>query len=158
MRGVVLIGTLLLLCANAAAAPQIKVLDVSVNVVVDASSAQLEIIAPRTDFLVVYLSSQQTFQPLDIPFTVRSRDGFNHNYELTLAQLSGQCAVSGGMVSPLPLLAHLDGSVFDASNFGYGLADPERAHVLTLTFPNISQAAASQSCDGVAAVVAAVTI
>lgn len=158
MRGVVLIGTLLLLCANAAAAPQIKVLDVSVNVVVDGPSAQLEIVAPRTDFLVVYLSSQQTFQPLDIPFTVRRLDGAYHNYELTLAQLGGQCAVSGGGGSPLTLSAHLDGREFDASNSGHGTAAPEQAHVLTLTFPSISQATVSQVCDGVAAVVASVVI
>ncbi|WP_270827509.1 hypothetical protein [Aeromonas sp. Y318-1] len=158
MRGVVLIGALFLLCTNAVAVPQERILDVSVNIVANQASAQLEIISPRTDFLVVYVSSLRTFQPLDIPFTVSTVDGDPHNYDLTLAQLSGQCALSGGVVTPLTPSARLDGQPFSALSPGSGSAAPEQAHVLTLTFPNISQAAASQACDGVVAVVAAVTL
>lgn len=158
MRGAFFIGALFLLCAKTIAAPLERVLDVSVNVVVNSASAQLEVVAPRTDFLVVYLSSLGTFQPLDIPFTVRHLDGAHHNYELTLAQLGGQCSVSGGAVSRLTPSARLDGQLFDALSPGHGVANPEQAHVLTLTFPDIPQAAVSQMCDGVAAVVAAVIV
>ncbi|MFQ2048379.1 hypothetical protein ACK34J_05450 [Aeromonas veronii] len=158
MRGVFFVGALCLLCTKTIAAPLERVLDVSVNVVVNSASAQLEIIAPRTDFLVVYLSSLGTFQPLDIPFTVRQLDGTDHNYELSLAQLRAQCSASGGVVSQLMPTARLDGQPFDALFPGRGVANPEQAHVLTLTFPGISQAAVSQACDGVAAVIAAVSV
>lgn len=156
MRRVVFIGTLILWCATVVAAPLERVLTVSVNVVANQSSAQLEIVAPRTDFLVVYLSSLGTFQPLDIPFSVHQIDGASHAYELTLAQLNGQCAAPGMPVSALTLTAALDGKSFNTSSVVRGMADPEQAHVLTLTFPNIPQALTSQACDGVVGVVAAV--
>ncbi|MGL5407776.1 MAG: hypothetical protein ACRDAP_03470 [Shewanella sp.] len=156
MREIFIICTMVLLCANVTAAPLERALNISVNVVVNQSSSQLEIVAPQSDFLVTYLSSLSSFQPLGIPFSVRQIDGASHSYELTLIQLTGMCSLPGGATSALTPSVLLDSNPFDATSPGIGYANPEQAHVLTLIFPAISQANTSQVCNGAVGVVAAV--
>lgn len=158
MRRAVCMWALLWMSTHAFAAPLERVLGVSVNVVVNAASAQLEIVAPVRTYMAVYSSTLRAFHPLDIPFSVRRLDGAYHHYELTLAELNGQCAQSGSAATPLGVSAQLDEKPFDALSPGFGVADPEQAHLLRLTFPSVPQLSVAQTCEGVAAVIAAVKV
>lgn len=144
--------------AHAFAAPLERVLGVSVNVVVNTASAQLEIVAPVRTFSAVYSPALRAFHPLDIPFSVRRLDGAYHHYELTLADLRGQCAEPQSAVTSLRVSAQLDEKPFDALSPGLGVANPEQSHLLRLTFPSVPQLTVAQTCEGVAAVIAAVKV
>ncbi|HDO1331763.1 TPA: hypothetical protein P2Q98_004563 [Aeromonas veronii] len=157
MQGRVFAGiAFMLTCLSAWSAPVERTLRVSVDIVVGQASSTLEIIAPRTDFLVVYLANLRRFQSLDIPFSVRRVDGNAHGYSLSLAQLTGQCELNGAVNSMVPTLM-LDGQSFTSAVSVSGLANPDQAHVLNLVFPNIAQADVSQSCDGAVGIIAAAT-
>ncbi|MFB2928729.1 hypothetical protein [Aeromonas hydrophila] len=132
-----------------AAAPQSRTLPVSVAIVVNQSSATLEIEASQHAFTVFYHPASQRFLPLDIPFNVRSRSGRQVSYVLSLALLAGQCDGRTPLV-PTAMLDHQAASLGQARRF----EGVKRAHVLTLSFPARSQASLAQYCDGYAGVTA----
>lgn len=152
------------ICISVWSIPIERVLNISVDIVTHQTSSTLEIISPKTDFLVVYLASQHRFQTLDIPFSVRqveikSRqvDSNSYGYSLSLAQLTGQCVLASGTVNTLMPILTLDGQVFTSVSPVSGLADPEQAHVLNLVFPNVAQTDEMQSCDGAVGIIVAAT-
>jgi hypothetical protein len=152
-------GLFIGLSGVASATPLARVLDVSVDIVVDRASAELEIVAPKTDFLAVYRAENQRFNVLDIPFRVRSVDSFTQNYTLSLAQLFGACRALNEPVTALSLTTLLDDVPFEpATPSSLYTAAPEREHLLAVTFPQIAQTPASQSCEGSVGVIAAVVI
>lgn len=146
-----------LICISVWSAPIERMLNISVDIVAHQTSSKLEIIAPKNDFLVVYLTSQHRFQSLDIPFSVRQVDGNSHGYSLSLVPLTGQCVLASGMVNTLMPTLTLDGQSFTSNLSVSGLADPEHEHVLNLVFPNVAQTDEMQSCDGAVGVIAAAT-
>lgn len=152
-----LVGGAISLSGALSATPLEQVLDVSVNIVVNQTSSELEIVAPETDFLVIYLPKIRRFQNLDIPFSVRSVDGSPHRYTLSLVQLTGQCTPAGEAGKTLSLTATLDGQSFTSTHSPTGIASPEQKHMLNLNFPEVSQTVVTQDCEGAVGLVAAET-
>jgi hypothetical protein len=150
---VLMLCLMLMVLPTVCAAPLERVLPVSVNIVTNQTSPDLEIVADKDAFLVVYNTVSQQFLPLNIPFKVHSVGGLSVAYNLSLSQLGGQCD-TGLHLAPS---AALDGT-------DVGLAQPRRftgtdnAHVLTLTFPSMPQADLAQQCEGYAGVVAELTV
>lgn len=131
------------------AAPLSRVLDVSVDIVVDRASAELEIISPKVDFLAVYDQKQQRFKMLGIPFQVRSVDGSSQNYTVSIAQLLGSCRKENDSSTALILTTFLDGQLLEFMNpSSIYTASPQREHSLIIDFPQIAPASISQACEG----------
>lgn len=150
---------LAMLSGVASATPLARILDVSVDIVVDQASTELEIIAPETDFSVLYQAVHQRFDTLNIPFQVRSVDGSPHNYTLSLAQLSGVCRIKESAANILSLSTKLDGVAFELGTPSAVYAtESQQKHSLELVFPRVVQISDSQSCDGSIGLIAAVNI
>lgn len=143
---------------NVISAPMERVLNVSVNMVVNQQSPQINIVANKTDFLVVYSSSLKRFQSLAIPFSIRQIDGSSHNYLLTIPQVTGQCTPQGAATQIISLSATLDNQIITPTSSFAGTAAPEQAHILNISFPDINQTETSQLCEGTASVIAAVLV
>ncbi|WP_429219257.1 hypothetical protein [Aeromonas veronii] len=144
---------MLMMSSTARAALLERVLPVSVNIVTHQASSDLEIVADKSAFLVVYSSASQHFLPLDIPFKVRSLSGLSMAYNLSMSQLGGLC----DGVTPLVPSPTLDGAPI-VLNQQYRFTGTENAHVLTLSFPFLAQASLAQQCEGYARVVAELTV
>lgn len=135
------------------AAPLERVLPVSVSIVANQTSPDLEILADKSAFLVVYDTVLQQFPPLNIPFKVRSVSGLSVAYNLSLSQSGGQC----NGVTPLVPATALDG-VGIVINQSQRFAGIENSHVLTLSFPSLPQSSLVQQCEGYAGVMAELTV
>lgn len=129
-------------------------LPVSVSILVNQSSSDLEIVADKTTFSAIYDAASQRFSPLNIPFTVRSISGQNVNYDLSMAQLAGQC--DGGALS-LTLLAALDGTDISL-NEKRRAAGIKNSHVMEIKFPYLPQINAVQQCEGSLGIVAELAV
>lgn len=141
------------------AIPLSRVLDVSVDIVVDRASAELEIFAPKMDFSVIYVQEQQSFKMLRIPFQVRSVDGSSQNYTVSLSQLLGNCHKRNNTSITLMLTTFLDGQPLEimTPSLIY-TALPQREHSLTIDFPQIVPTSTSQTCEGSVGITVAVVV
>lgn len=143
----------LMMSSTAGAVPLERLLPVSVNIVTSQASPDLEIVADKTAFGVVYSPSSQQFLPLNIPFKVRSISGLSVAYNLSLSQLGGLCDGAIPLI-PTPML---DGSGM-VLNQPYRFTGVENVHMLVLSFPFLPQANLAQQCEGYVGVVAELTV
>lgn len=144
--------TVMMLLPVVDAAPLVRELPVSANIVVNQVSPGLDIVANESVFILAYSTGSQQFLPLDILFKVRSISGLSVAYNLSLSQLGGRCDAI-----PLVPVSTLDGA-------DMGLNQPRRfsgienTHVLTLSFPSLSQTSLAQQCEGDVGVIAELTV
>ncbi|HHQ4663925.1 TPA: hypothetical protein ACSPZY_004439 [Aeromonas veronii] len=163
MRSYISFGLgLLILASTCRAAPLEKIVNVSANIVANNSSPRLAILAPRLNFITVYDVPTQRFLSVNIPFSVQSLDGVNHQYDLSLVLLNGRCSTTTpGSYNPLSLVATLDGSEFSLGGpvrSGLWTTSLVGSHVLRVDFPSTLQSPTSQACDGSVGVTATITI
>ncbi|WP_421187453.1 hypothetical protein [Aeromonas enteropelogenes] len=130
-----------------------RAMPVAVNIVTNQGTSDLEIVANKINFLIAYDVSTQQFTPLNIPFKVRSVSGSVVDYGLKVSTLSGLCD-DGSPLVPAP---ELDGQTVEV-NTQYAFTGAENNHVLTLSFPYLSQINVAQQCEGFVGVVAGLTI
>ncbi|WP_152607655.1 hypothetical protein [Aeromonas hydrophila] len=157
MRGLIVKNALMslyfIILQNAFSAPIERVLPVTVNIVTNQVSSDLEIVADKSAFLVIYNSKSQQFLPLDIPFKVRSVSGASLAYSLRLSQLGGIC----DGIEPLTPTPALDG-ISATLNESYQFIGMENSHLLTLSFPSLYQTNLTQNCEGYVGVIAELTV
>lgn len=135
------------------AAPLEKRVQLSVDIIANNPSPDLEILVDRSDFLIVYNQSLQKFLPLNIPLKVRSVSGMSVDYNLSIFQLDGLCDGSG----PLIPTASID-DVAMTLNQPYRFSGIENTHLLTLSFPFLSQSMLPGQCSGAAGLIAELVV
>lgn len=153
-RGVCVIFILLLIVAPiASSAPMERIVPVSVNIVTNQHTLDLEIIANKNSFLLTYSIVSQKFLPINIPFKVKSLSGLLVTYNLSLSQLGGRCDENTSLV-PTAMLDGADMMVEQLRRFD-GVVNE---HVLTLSFPLLPQMDFTLQCEGYVGVVAELVI
>ncbi len=119
----------------------------------------IEIVADKTEFLVSYRPSMETFSSLHIPFRVRSVLGVNINYRLSLA-LSQQVCLEGEPASPVPwggVTYWIDDAPFTSSApIDVFEAVVEKSHLLRVDYPQRPQTDEAQVCYGTIGIVAGI--
>lgn len=153
-RGLCVILLLLLMVSPiASSAPMERIIPVSVNIVTNQHTLDLEIVASKNSFLLTYGVASQQFLPLNIPFKVKSLGGLLVSYNLSLSQLGGRCDENTSLV-PTAMLDGTDVRVDQLRRFD-GVVNE---HVLTLSFPLLPQMDFTLQCEGYVGVVAELVI
>nr|WP_201354615.1 hypothetical protein [Aeromonas hydrophila] len=129
-----------------------KNLNVSVNIVSNQSNNILEIKPSKTSYLARYLVGEQRFEPLEIPFKLKSVSGHAVNYVLSANALVGRCDNED-----LTLSSTLDGVKVDLNSY-YSYFSVEREHRLVVDFPIFTQSQNNVYCEGYVSVVASLDI
>lgn len=150
---ILLMLNLVALTSAASASVVERGLPTSVSIVVNQNTKDLEIVADKDSFQTIYDTVEQRFSPLSIPFTVRSVSGNNVAYDLSIAQLMGQCAD----VEALELIAALDGIVVELGE-KQRFAGIENHHMMVVSFPLLPQSELPRQCDGTASIIAELVI
>ncbi|MBV7439413.1 hypothetical protein [Aeromonas sp. sif2416] len=136
------------------AAPIERSLPVSVFIVANQGTSDLEIVADKLIFQSIYDVSLKTFLPLTIPFRVRSVTGQNISYDLFMSHLGAQC---DGQPLSLTVAAMVGGDPI-VLNEKHRFAGIENEHGVVISFPVIPQSGLSQQCEGHIGIIAELVV
>ncbi|WP_394230856.1 hypothetical protein [Shewanella colwelliana] len=133
-----------------------KTFNPQVTIVKNTPSDSLRITIEQSDFISTYSLSLETFQPINIPFTVHSINDTPLDYTIKLQDSQHHCREDGQTERALSgVRTTLDGVEFAVKGEGVEVSDSkESAHLMYVEFPKVSQIEVEQACYGTFIVIA----